>query len=223
MKRRYVFFDLGWTLEDETESQIDRARNTAKALAGFDIHATTDEILRRQEEGARLMMPSVYIYALHSYNLDESAILDIQNRVRWNKKLLRLYSGIVDVLRVLKKQHYLGIIANQSPGSEQRLQRYGIRHLFDHVLASAELGLAKPDPRIFTLAREKAKCDPGDAWMIGDRLDNDIAPANRLGWNTIRVSQGYNALQEPRNTEEEPDFTVTELAEIVSIVLTDAS
>jgi len=151
MKRQYVFFDLGWTLEDETESQIDRARDTADVLAG------------------------------------------------------------------------LGIIANQFPGSEQRLQRYGIRHLLDHVLASAELGLAKPDPRIFALAREKAKCDPGDAWMTGDRLENDIAPANRLGWNTIRVLQGYNALQEPRNTEEEPDFTVTELAEIVSIALTHAS
>ena len=223
MKKQYLFFDLGWTLEDETASQIDRARNTANVLIGLDIHATTDEILRRQEEGAQLMMPSVYRYALQTYGLDESAILDIQNRVKWNKALLTLYCGIVDVLTVLKKHHHLGIIANQSPGSEQRLQRYGIRHLFDHVFASAELGLAKPDPRIYALAMEKAKCIPGDAWMIGDRLDNDIAPANRLGWNTIRVVKGYNALQEPRSIEEEPDFTVTDLAEIVPIVSLDVS
>ena len=223
IRRQFLFFDLGWTLEDETKAQMDRARKTAKELAAIGIQVTTEDILSKQEEGARLMAPSVYRYVLQSYGLDEAAVDDVQNKVGWNKQLLGLYSSVTETLMILNKQHYLGLIANQSPGTEGRLQSYGIRHFFKLVFASAELGLSKPNLRIFALAERSARCKPVDAWMIGDRLDNDIAPANRAGWNTIRILQGYNRFQKPKAVEEEPDFTVTEIKAVVSIVNSQAS
>lgn len=39
----------------------------------------------------------------------------------------------------------------------------------------------KPDPKLFTIACAQAGCAPEDAVMIGDRLDNDIAPAKAIG------------------------------------------
>lgn len=50
--------------------------------------------------------------------------------------------------------------------------------------------------------------------MVGDRLDNDIAPAKRLGMRTVRILQGYGALSRPRNGWEEPEETVRTLAEL---------
>ena len=50
--------------------------------------------------------------------------------------------------------------------------------------------------------------------MVGDRLDNDIAPARRLGMRGIRVLQGFGALSRPRNEWERPDGTVRTLAEL---------
>ena len=52
-------------------------------------------------------------------------------------------------------------------------------------LSSAELGLKKPDPEIFQLALSQSGCEPEQAVMIGDRLDNDIRPARLQGWKTI--------------------------------------
>ena len=85
------------------------------------------------------------------------------------------------------------------------------------VLASAELGLAKPDPAIFDLALERTGCSPDQAWMVGDRLDNDIRPANAAGWHTIRLLQGYNRKQQPRDTLDLPDYTISCLSEMLGI------
>lgn len=53
--------------------------------------------------------------------------------------------------------------------------------------------------------------------MIGDRIDNDIVPAKKMGWKTIRVLQGSNRMQEPVSEIEKADFTVARLSEVVGI------
>ena len=114
--------------------------------------------------------------------------------------------------------HFLGLIANQSPGTEARLRKYGITRFFGLVLASAELGLSKPDPAIFALALERVGCGVDHAWMVGDRLDNDIRPAKLAGWRTIRILNGYNARQRPRDELDIPDYTISTLSEIPDIL-----
>ena len=119
----------------------------------------------------------------------------------------------------LSSVHFVGLIANQTPGTEKRLKAYGIFQYFDLIFVSAELGLSKPDPRIFRLAQENAGCSPGQAWMIGDRLDNDIKPAKEAGWNTIQILQGYNSKQKPKGQSEKPDYTISELNRLLEILL----
>ena len=57
--------------------------------------------------------------------------------------------------------------------------------------------------------------------LVGDRLDNDIAPAKRLGMRTVRILQGYGALSRPRNGWEEPEETVRTLAELPGLFSED--
>ena len=82
---------------------------------------------------------------------------------------------------------------------------------------SFELGLEKPDPRIFQLALERPRCSPSQTVVIGDRLDNDIRPARLLGWKTIRIMQGFARFQSPRDSVDEADLTVANLSELVPI------
>lgn len=58
---------------------------------------------------------------------------------------------------------------------------------------SFRVGLAKPDPRLFTRVLEAARVDPAGAVMIGDSYDKDIAPAAELGMGTVRVTTGAAA------------------------------
>ena len=122
------------------------------------------------------------------------------------------------MLEILSKKYKLGIIANQSLGTKDRLDNWNIGKYFDVVVASAEAGCAKPDLKIFNLALEQAGCKPNEAVMIGDRLDNDIAPAKQLGMKTVWVRQGFAKYQSVKNIEEQPDYIINSIAEVLDIL-----
>lgn len=82
-------------------------------------------------------------------------------------------------------------------------------------MASAEAGCAKPDLRLFEMALQKAKCDPSDAIMVGDRLDNDIIPAKKLGMKTVWVRQGYAIYQCIDDESKQPDYIVDSIEEVI--------
>jgi FMN phosphatase YigB (HAD superfamily) len=112
---------------------------------------------------------------------------------------------------VIVQLRKIGVNANQSAGTEERLMRWGLMPFISICLSSAEAGLEKPDPAIFKLALRQAGCLASRAVMIGDRLDNDIRPARMLGWKTIRITQGLARFQTPRDSLDEPDLTVANL------------
>ena len=120
------------------------------------------------------------------------------------------------VLSELYGKYKLGIIANQSPGTQERIEGWGIGKYFDVVMASAEAGCAKPDPGIFTMALEKAGCDPNEAIMIGDRK-HDIIGAKENGLDSIGVLFGYGDRQEL--TDAGATFIVASPAEIEDLIL----
>lgn len=53
--------------------------------------------------------------------------------------------------------------------------------------------------------------------MIGDRLDNDIIPAKRLGMNTVWIKQGFAAFRKADDEMEIPDFEVGSLTELLAL------
>ncbi|MBU1948997.1 MAG: HAD-IA family hydrolase, partial [Candidatus Eisenbacteria bacterium] len=79
----------------------------------------------------------------------------------------------------------LGLIANQLKEVLPALDRAGWDGLFRVRAISELVGSKKPDLAIFRWALDRAGCRPEEAVMIGDRVDNDIAPAKRIGMRTI--------------------------------------
>ena len=129
-----------------------------------------------------------------------------------------LYGDTVPVLSALKNKYDLAVIANQFAGTDKRLKNFGIYDDFKFVLASSDVGVSKPNPVIFESALEKAGCYAYEAFMIGDRIDNDIAPAKSLGINTVWIRQGYGGLQSPEKFGCIPDFIVYSLHELLDIL-----
>jgi len=81
----------------------------------------------------------------------------------------------------------LGLIANQGREARDRLDALGWLGAFGVVVFSEEVGRYKPDPDLFRHALGLAGAEPGECLMVGDRLDNDIAPAAALGMATAWV------------------------------------
>lgn len=177
---KWLFFDLGSTLIDETECIKKRCNNIIEKN-----NIDKDEFYIKVRECAKTNSYAVKTAAKY-YDVDTP---------RWYGELEKLYSGVDDILYKLSKKYKLGIIANQQIGTQERINNWGIGKYFDIVIASAEAGFSKPDLRIFNMALEQAKCKANETIMIGDRLDNDIVPAKQLGMKAIWVRQGFAKFQ----------------------------
>lgn len=202
---QWVFLDVGSTLSDESRAYDHRIRE-AIAGTGISYQEFFDKMIgyyRQNQKGD--------IKALEYFGLAKPV---------WHKEDERLYPQAEECLRRLKQRYRVGVIANQSPGTEKRLQSYGVGEYIDLVISSAEEGVAKPDPAIYRLALDRAGCSPQEAVMVGDRLDNDILPAKELGMKTIWVRQGFSGrYYTPRREEEQPHYTAQDLTEVWRFLL----
>ncbi len=163
---KWIFFDMGSTLIDETVAMEHRIR---EVIEGTDV--TYEQFVKKKVYFAKQNKPAD-LETIKFYGL---------NKTPWHKEDERLYADTIECLRKFHRHYRLGIIANQSLGSKERLEKFGILEYIDVVVASAEEGVAKPDKRIFEIALEYAGCKPEEAAMVGDRFDNDIVPANIYG------------------------------------------
>lgn len=199
----WVFFDVGSTLIDETECYNHRIRD---AIEGTDI--TFEQFNEKRIFFAKQNLKGD-IEALKFFGLSKTP---------WHKEDEKPYIETEIVLKTLcEKGFNIGIIANQSLGTEERLEVWGLMKYIRVVLASAEEGVAKPDKEIFLRALSRADCLPENAVMIGDRIDNDIEPANNLGMKTIWVKQGFSAYQRPMSELQQADHTVDRLQDILKL------
>jgi putative hydrolase of the HAD superfamily len=88
------------------------------------------------------------------------------------------------------------------------------RHLTATIFSS-ELGVRKPDPRIFAVALERLGTTPEETVFIGDRLVDDVAGAQAVGMRAIHTTQWRH--EEP-GPDDHPDGTITTLAELPAIL-----
>ena len=138
--------------------------------------------------------------------------------VPYRGELETLYPDAIPVLNAFSQKYSLGVIANQAQGLQKRLEEWHIAHYFSAFASSWDVGVSKPDPAIFRYALSLAGCAPERALMIGDRLDNDIFPAKALGMKTLRIMQGFGALQIPKSPDYIPDLTVCSLKELLTVL-----
>ena len=134
---------------------------------------------------------------------------------KWESQYERLYTDTKDCLKKLSRIYKIGVIANQSLGTSERLENLGVRKYIDLIIASAEEGVSKPDRRIFEIALERSCCKPENAVMIGDRIDNDIVPAKQLGMKTIWVKQGLGSLWNITDESEKADMEINNLSDVL--------
>jgi 4-nitrophenyl phosphatase len=75
--------------------------------------------------------------------------------------------------------------------------------------------LGKPHGWLFQLALQKAGCGPGEALMIGDRLETDILGAQKLGLRTALVLSGISTAQEAQIYCPGPDIIAENALEVI--------
>lgn len=215
---KWIFFDLGSTLVNEEKAFQDRINRMSVALNGFGIRVSPDRLWSDFEQAAVDFSPRYVLTVLSKYCSNDRIREYVGEHSVYNPDFEKLYPQSVEIVEKLTAHYQIGIIANQSPGTKERLKRFGLWKWISLLISSDEVKISKPDPAIFQLALAQADCSARQAVMIGDRLDHDIRPAKELGWNTIRVLQGFARNQQPRDDSELADITIDDLSDIRNIL-----
>ncbi|MEO8926643.1 MAG: HAD family hydrolase [Caulobacteraceae bacterium] len=99
------------------------------------------------------------------------------------------YPDALPCLRGLRTAGYrIGVAGNQPAEAEAALQAAGVPA--DFIASSARWGVEKPSPAFFARIAEAAGVPASQIAYVGDRLDNDIAPALDAGMAAVFIRRG---------------------------------
>lgn len=126
------------------------------------------------------------------------------------------FPGAEEVLRTLASRLPVTLLTNGiSVIQRSRLAHSGLSDCFDTVIISQEVGVAKPDKRIFELALNGI--NPKDALMIGDGIRSDVAGANAAGIDVCWYNHRCATLPPGLHAE----YEIHELQDCLDIALQD--
>ncbi|MBS3061844.1 MAG: HAD family phosphatase [Candidatus Diapherotrites archaeon] len=87
----------------------------------------------------------------------------------------------------LKKQYRLGVLSNSDLLNTQNYHKAGAYDPFEQLILSHELGILKPDPKIYRIAIRKFNVKPSEILFIDDQ-ERCLVTARKLGMKTLRFT-----------------------------------
>ena len=220
-----ILLDIGNVLWSDDDGDAFTLTNIGRVLAERGQAVSEGVIAAAQAQAVADWAPSAWRAVIHGLARDpvEAAAVTREVRARWDAlsdddyaAFTTPFPSTAPLLESLAAAgHTLVLASNNSPRALARLETLGLLRHFAVKEVSETLDLAKPDPRFFEVLLA-AVDHPKDAIMVGDRIDNDVAPARTLGLRTLRVRHGSHVAQEPRGPESTPDLTVDDPAELAA-------
>jgi HAD superfamily hydrolase (TIGR01549 family) len=226
----WVFIDVGGPIVDDGRwvAYLERALAARLRELGYDV--TDEQVARYRDEAVKSRVSRPTVAVLTRFVDDEAAAVEVFRSIYRELKnepdevfveLNAVREGAPEGLGRLAERYRLATVTNNINEVADLLERVGVGSYFDFHWISETAGCAKPAPEFFAGALERAGCEPGAALTVGDRLDNDVGPAKRLGMWTARVGGDHFAWQEPADESEIPDIEATDLRELAGNLLGD--
>lgn len=162
------------------------------------------------------------VFELNRNPIKSQEELDSRFSLYWStyEKEYNLFSDALPALKKLSDINIqMGIITNgDSENQRSKLKKTGVTDFFSPIIISSEVGISKPDLKIFQKAMELANSSESETWYIGDSLEHDIVPARKLGINTLylnRKRQGELKIEQknPLYAEVKDFYEMTEIIE----------
>ena len=111
---------------------------------------------------------------------------------------LSVFPEVADALRDLRALGLrLVIVSNWQPGLLGFCRALGIDSYFERIIASADVGFAKPDSRVFAQACERLGVPPEQVLHIGDSLAEDVNGARQAGLRALHLRRDVEASSDP--------------------------
>ena len=184
-----VVLDFDGTLANTADAVVDTVTRTLAELKG----PATDSATVVQCMGLPLRETFLRLGVIDPVRLDE-AVLCYRRRFQDAQRLIRLFSGVSDVLRALHEQKVpLAIASSRGRESLISLVRHlGIETWVSVVLGEEDVLAAKPAPDAVYRVAQQIGVSAADVLVVGD-TSYDIEMGKAAGARTCGVSYGSHS------------------------------
>lgn len=190
---RWVFFDLFDTLCTVDEAAYYEGKRLSAEAAGVPYEAFLEawrstaveaSVGKLRDPFARASAALGKLGAADRTVAAQVARLDIETIQR----CVDFYPGATDALASLRAQGLsLGLISNATATTAFVVAPLHLRDRLDRLVFSYEVGVAKPNPGIFTKALERAEALANESLFVGDGANRELDAASELGFTTLRM------------------------------------
>jgi haloacid dehalogenase superfamily, subfamily IA, variant 3 with third motif having DD or ED/haloacid dehalogenase superfamily, subfamily IA, variant 1 with third motif having Dx(3-4)D or Dx(3-4)E len=193
-----VLFDLDNTLLDRTQTFRKFAESFAETYFSHLAHteAVIAQIVERDQDGykdkAKLFEELLEVLPWDVKPTHAELMLFYESRYVTCAVLMEYAEEIIDYVRA---KYRIGLITNGRTVIQYgKIDRLGLRDLFDVIVVSEEAGVKKPNPEIFNKAVESLGLRADQCLYVGDHPVNDIQGAGKAGMGAvwIEVNQPWN-------------------------------
>lgn len=158
--------------------------------------------------------------AIHDYLFGERPVMSAKAFVQLMRSRIAGYASWVEgaesLLRCLQaRKHPMAVVTNGSKSQRDKIEALKASRYFEAVLISGEVGIAKPDPRIFRQALSRLNAAPGRSVFVGDSMKHDIAGARKAGMMTVYIKKG----KADEADHAASDLVVSDLRELSELVI----
>lgn len=228
MKYELIIFDADETLFDFKKSEKVALEST---LCDFDIEYDEKKHLKAYKEINSAVWKELeqgfitqaelnvirFQRFLKQLDLKQEALSFAEAYKKHLSNASYLYYESLELIRSLSGNYRLIILSNGlKEVQNNRLRKSAISRYFEAIIISEEVGLAKPDPRIFELAFSQIKHNSKDtALIVGDSLSSDIQGGINFGIDTC----WFNAAKAENRTEIQPTYEISSLPDLKTVIL----
>lgn len=102
----------------------------------------------------------------------------------WRWYVGTLDQSLFDWFAAQRQLRKTGILSNSGPSARERERHHGFEEITDDIVYSHEVGLMKPDARVFALTAERLAVRPDEVLFLDD-VEENVAAARAAGWHAV--------------------------------------
>ncbi|WP_180271322.1 HAD family hydrolase [Fredinandcohnia onubensis] len=215
-----ILFDLDDTLLNRNEAVDNMFLLILEKFYGDDNHLAQNEMLRKFKEydsrsygygDKTIVFESLFDEFPPKYRIPRNEIQDF-----WNHYFPQCFSinqKTIHIVKRIKEHVKVGIITNGTTQRQKaKIMTTHLNNCFDIIIISEEVGLSKPDKRIFELALNKLHVQPETTLFVGDDIEKDIGGCQNANIKGI----WFNPHKDKNETEIKPYAEIDSLDRLLN-------
>jgi HAD superfamily hydrolase (TIGR01549 family) len=179
---RAVVLDIGSVLETIDDSVFPGPFEQRHGLAPGSVHSGAATLPGNAATG-ELTEPQIRAHWQRELQLTDAQADELMADY-WRWYVGTLDQELFDWFAGQRPRFRTGIVSNSGPGAREAERCWGFEDITDDIVYSHEVGLLKPDPRIFRLAAERLGVRPDEVVFLDD-VEGHVAAARAVGYRAV--------------------------------------